>query len=331
MKKILAAILILSAFTGISHADIVYTTSDSNLGVIPVTSKTDIGIPSIYYRGVGSDPLVRSYSIGSNPYVMVVDRASDNVSGDTALIFSASDLTSPVQSVTLNGVHDPKTFAVSYNGRSLFFATGASIVEFSTYSPDIPINMYTYVNTSEDSAYEPEITDMSVGTYYIFALFRATPDKIELFAFDGQLKDNVENFRRGVIRNDAANLSALTSNRFAIGADEGITIANINTMRTIISSDYPVKATCRDRGNGLYYLEQSETGNVNLWHYDSESEVITRIDSLQGNSDCQLVRDNNYNMLAVMTENGIYLYDMEEDELLEAFSGSCAAVRTSCI
>ena len=322
MKKILALILILSAFTGISHADIVYTTSDSNLGAIPVTSKTEIGTPSIYYSGVGSEPLVGSYTVGTAPYVMVVDREPDSVSGDTALIFSASDLTSPVKSVTLNGVHDTKTFAGSYNGRSLFFASDASIIEFTSSSPDIPINIYTYVNTSEDSAYDPEIADISVGLNYIFALFRPTPYKTELFAFDGQLKENIKNFRRGEIRNDATHLAALSSNRFAIGADGGISLANVNSIRTIISSDYPVKTTCRDRGNGLYYAEQSESGDVNLWHYNPDGETVTLIDSMEGTSECQLVRDSYSNILALMAGDSIYLYDMELDELLVSFNES---------
>ncbi|MBQ3395627.1 MAG: hypothetical protein IJG55_04760, partial [Synergistaceae bacterium] len=155
MKKITALILILFAFTGISYADIVYTTSDGNLGTIPINSRTEINTPSIQYSGVGADPLVGSYTVGTTPYVMVVDRASDNAFGDTALIFSASDLTAPSASVTLNGVHDTKTFAGSYNGRSLFFASdgNTSIIEFDTSSIDIPINMYTYVQDSADEEY----------------------------------------------------------------------------------------------------------------------------------------------------------------------------------
>ena len=323
MKRILAAIIILSALTGISYADIVYTTS-SALGVIPVNSTEDIGTPALRYTSLGGDPLVGSYSVGSNPYVMVVDRASNYSGGDTALIFNASNLTSPEKRVNLNGVRNTKTFASSYNGRSIFFASqgNASIVEFDTTSIDIPINAYTYVNDSEDTEYEPELVDMSVGTYYIYALFRANPDKIELFAFDGQLKEGIEDTRRGTVRNDASNLSALTSNRFAIGAEEGISIANTTTIYALTSTDYPVKSICRDSGNGLYYIEQSVSGDVNLWHYSSDNERRTRIDSMQGTSDCQLVRDSDYNILAAMTGDSIYLYDMTNDELLASFDSS---------
>ena len=324
MKKISALILILFAFTGVSHADIVYTTSDSNLGIIPITSKTEIGTPSIHYRGVGSDPLVGSYTVGTSTYVMVVDRAANNEYGDTALIFRTSDLTAPEQRVTLSGVYDTKKLEGSYNGRSVFFASreNTSIFEFDSSSIDIPINMYTYVQTSADEEYEPELVDMSIGRSYIFALFRATPYKIELFAFDGQLKEGVKNVKRATIRNDATSLSAMASNRFAIGAEAGVSVANINTIGAIVSTDYPVTATCRDKDSGLYYIEQSESGDVYLWHSSYKGDSVTLVDSLQGTSDCQLVRDSSYNILAAMTGDSIYLYDMSDDELIISFSAS---------
>lgn len=324
MKKILALILIFSAFTGVSHADIVYTTSDGNLGAIPITSRTEIGTPSIQYRRAAADPLVGSYTVGTSPYVMVVERASDNAFGDTALIFSASDLTAPSSSVTLTGVHNTKTFAGSYNGRSLFFASdgNTSIVEFDTSSIDIPINMYTYVQDSADEEYEPEFLDMSVGRTYIFALFRATPDKVELFAFDGQIKEGVKKTRRAAIRSDATSLAALNSNRYAVGADEGVSVANINSIRAIVSTDYPVTAICRDKDSGLYFAEQSESGDVYLWHSSYNGDNVKLVASLQGTSDCQLLRHSSYNILAAMIGDSIYLYDMSDDGLLASFSAS---------
>ena len=324
MKKISAAMIILAALTGISHADIVYTTSGGSLGVIPVDSKTDIGTPSIMYSGVGSDPLAGSYTVGSTPYVMVADRASNNAYGDTALIFNTSNLTSPAESVILNGVRNTKTFAGSYNGRSVFFASmgNTSIVEFSASSIDVPINAYIYDNTSEDAEYEPELIDMAVGNSYIFALFRASPEKIELLTFDGQIKEGVEDTRRVTIRSDATCLAALSSNRFAVGAEEGISIANISSIKTLVSTDYPVKSICRDSESGLYYVEQSESGDINLRHSDIEGSNIRLIDSMQGTSDCQLVRDSDNNILAAMIGDSIYLYDMKEDELLASFDSS---------
>lgn len=326
MKKILTAIIILAGFTSISNADIVYTTSEGSLGVIPISSITDIGTPSIMYSGIGSDPLVGSYTEGTTQYVMVVDRESNNAYGDRALVFSSSNLRSPVKNLTLNGVQNTKAFASSHNGRSIFFASqeNASIFEFDTTSIDIPINAYTYTNTSEDEEYEPELVDMSVSTSHIFALFRATPDKIELLAFDGQLKEGVENTRKGEIRNDATGLAALSSNRFAIAAEEGVSIANTASIYMLVSTDYPVKSICRDSGNGLYYAEQSESGDVNIWHHSSGSDDPKRIASMQDalDSDCQLVRDNDYNILAAMIGDSIYLYDMEKNEFLDSFDSS---------
>lgn len=319
MKKILAAMIILSAFTGISHADIIYTTTDGSLGTIPVNSVKEIGIPLLQYSGLGSDTLMGTYTAGTNSCIMVVNRSSNPETPDTALIFSTSNLTAPSARTTLNGVYDAKTFAGSYNGRSLFFASrgNTSIIEFDSTSPDIPINLYTY--TSADSEYEPELVDMSVNNNYIFALFRASPDKLEMLAFDGQLKEGVKNTRRGIIRNDATGLAPLASNRFAIGAETGLSIANISTITNITSTDYPVTAMCRDRGNGLYYIEQSEFGDVNLYHYNHDNKEITIINSLQSSSDCQLVRDSYNNILAAMMGDSIYLYDMAEDILLESF------------
>ena len=124
MKKILAAIIILAAFTGISHANIVYTTSNGYLGVIPVSSTTSIDTPVSMYLGIVSDSVTGSYSVGTSHYVMVVERRAENESGDRALVFSTSDLSSPVLSADLEGINDTKTFGGSYNGRSLFFASG---------------------------------------------------------------------------------------------------------------------------------------------------------------------------------------------------------------
>lgn len=326
MKKILSAIIILTALTGISYADIVYTTSDS-LGLIRVDSVTSVDTPVLRYTNLGGDPLVGSYMARSEPYIMVVDRASNYSGGDTALIFKTSDLTSPEKSLYLKGVYDTKKFASSYNGRSIFFASrgNVSIVEFDTTSIDVPINAYTYINDSEDQyeyEYEPELIDMSVGSSYIYAMFRTSSDKVELFAFDGQLKEGVKNMKRGTIRNDAANLSSLTSGRFAIGADEGISIASHTSIRTLTSTDYPVKSICSDTGDGLYFMEYSESGEVNLCHYHPSTKVIGIVDSMQGTSDCQLVKDSSYNVLAALTGDSIYLYDMTTDELIASFDSS---------
>ncbi len=327
MKRILAAIIILTALSGISYADIVYTTSSGSLGIIPVNSKEDIGTPLVMYSGLGSNPLVGSYVVETSqnktsPYIMVVNRSSSLEESDTALIFKASDLTSPVERVTLKGVYHTKAFASSYNGRSLFFASqgNASIVEFASSSPDIPLNMYMYDNISEDTDYEPELVDMSVGMYHILALFRATPDKLELFTFDGQLKEGIKDFRRGTIRNDATNISYLRANRFAIGAEGGIIQLNYTAIQAVISTDYPVSSVCRDTGDGLFYAEQSESGDVNIWHY--VDETITKIASLESDSDCKLLKDSNYEVLAVMTEKGIYLYGMRDGTLLASFDTS---------
>ena len=61
---------------------------------------------------------------------------------------------------------------------------------------------------------------------------------------------------------------------------------------------------------------------MNLWHYSNDNERMTRIDSMQGTSDCQLVRDSDYNILAAMIGDSIYLYDMTNDELLASFDSS---------
>ena len=323
MKKVFTAIIILAAFTGISHADIIYTTTDGSMGAIPVNSAKDIGIPSLQYSGLGSDTLLGAYTEGTNPRIMIVNRSSNLEAPDTALIFSTSNLTAPSSRITLNGVYDTKTFASSYNGRSLFFASrgNTSIIEFDSSSPDIPINLYTY--TSADSEYEPEFVDMAVNNNYIYAIFRASPDKLEMLVFDGQLKEGVKNTRRGLIRNDATGLAPLASNRFAIGAEYGLSIVTNSATLTTISSDYPVTAMCKDRGYGVYYTEQSESGDINLCHYDSDKKEVTLIDSLQSISDCQLVRDSYTNILAAMMGDSIYLYDMtENDELIVSFSAS---------
>ena len=153
-------------------------------------------------------------------------------------------------------------------------------------------------------------------------MFRAAPDNIELLTFDGQIKEGVKNTRRVTIRNDAANLAALSSNRFAVGAEEGIIITNIASIKAIVSTDYPVKSICRDSGSGLYYVEQSASGDISLMHSDIEGSDINLIDSMQGTSDCQLVRDSDNNILAAMIGNSIYLYDMKTDILLASFDSS---------
>ncbi len=329
MKKILAAIIILTALSGISYADIVYTTSNGSLGIIPVRSAEDIRTPEVMYSGLRENSLVGAYVVETSqnktsPYIMVVNRNENVEASDTALIFKASELTSPAMSTTLNGVYNTKTFAGSYNGRSLFFASqeDVSIVEFDAASPDIPLNMYMYNNILEDTTdYEPELIDMAVGTYHIMALFRATPDILELFMFDGQLDETVKDFRRGTIRNDATNIAYLKGNKFAIGAEGGVSIVNLNTIQTIVSTDYPVKSICRDTGDGLYFAEQSQNGDVDIWHYKNE-DSITMVASIEGDYNCKLLKDSDYDVLAVMSGNRIYLYKMNDDIFLASYDTS---------
>ena len=88
----------------------------------------------------------------------------------------------------------------------------------------------------------------------------------------------------------------------------------------LASSDNPVKALCRDKENGFYFISESSGGKQSLNHYTG-SRVVELDSALTDGSACQAVYFGNDNkkFLAVIMNNKIMIYNAQDDSLAAEF------------
>ena len=324
MRKFLA-VMIMLLIPASSWADLVYQTSDGKLGLIEATVNLSVDLQGIQYGGVGADSEIATYWDGSQSKIILVKRNEDRTtSGDSALVFSPSDLTAPEKSVaSLGGVYGTQVIAGSNQGRVIYLATGKTLTEL--YTSDFTYsNSYTF-NISED-IFTPQILSMTVWNYGLYALYGLDNDAglSVVFGFDGQLKENVSSFKRYVISSDASDLALLANTRIGVARDDGVDVISNNAIRSIVSSDAPVKAICRDTGAGFYYIEQSVSGDVytnTLKQYSSQEEIITLASGYVGER-CKLLFDENNSMLMAILGDSILIYDMRYNDLLAEYDST---------
>ncbi len=257
-----------------------------------------------------------------------MDRETDTTtSGDTALVFNPSNLSSPVDSVrkVLKGVYSAQSMAGSDNGRSIFFASGSSIHEFSTSDFSLS-RSYTYSpKTSDDIT--AEISVLMTGSNVIYALVNQTNSDDVILGFDGQLREDVtKNFERTALSSDAEAVSWLSNSRIAIGHPDGVDVRGRNSKVFVrmLSTDVPVKALCQDAGDGFYFIEQSESGDVYttvLKHYRSSTEIVELFTNIEGQA-YMLIRDKDSGIAAAIVGDEILVYMMEGDVLLGKYDSS---------
>ena len=302
-----------------SHADIVYLTSEGDMGLVKLDGARSADLHGTQYTTSWSNPFLGSYWNGSSTRVILVDRTTDTTaSGDTAYTFNPSDLTSPIETKrrVLAGVYSAQAMAGSDNGRAVFFASGSSVLEFST--DDFSLRRsYTYKPKSSDDI-TAEITGLMTGTNVIYALTQQDISRDIVLGFDGQLRDDVSTFEKKPLAYETEAISWLSGSRVAAGHEYGVDVwFDSRGFLPALSTDAPVKAVCEDGGTGFYFIEQYESDDVyttTLKHYSS-GKVSTLFTNTIGQT-CQLVRDKDNWIIGVIAGDTILVYRMDDDVLL---------------
>ena len=322
---ILVMMMVIVALYGSAHADVFYLTDSGVLGRISVYGWDSADIYGTQYTTSWSSPFLGSYWNGSTTRVILVDRTTDTTtSGDTALVFNPSDLTQPEStSKVLAGVYYAQAMAGSDNGRSVFFASGSSIHEFSTGDFSLR-RSYTYrPNTSDDIV--SEITGLITDSNVIYALVQQDISRDMVLGFDGQLREDVSSFERRYLAEEAAAISWLNGARVAAAHEYGVDVWYDNRgFVHLLSSDFPVKAVCQDSGSGLYFIEQYEsegTYTTTLNHYTTAGGVKELFTNTEGQI-CRLVRDGDNGILAAIVGDELLVYMMENDAVLGEYDSS---------
>ena len=323
MRKFLVSVILVMMLCVSAYADIVYTTDTGNMGLIGITGSTSADFYGTQCTGIDSSLLLGSYWDGSSTRIILVDRTTDlTTSGDTALIFSPSNLTAPInENITLSGVYNTQAISGSNNGRGLFLASGASVYELRTLDFQ-PVRSYTYdPETSRDIT--PKVKALLMGTYMIYAMIEQENSADIILGFDGQLRDDVENFTKEYLPSGTTSISWLSRSRIAAAHTDGVSIWGSSGFISIVSTDAPVKALCQDSENGFYFLERAQSGDTymtTLKHYSSGE--ITILSTGDTGLSCQLIRDETYNVLGAVTGSRILLYNMKDDLLIGEYDAS---------
>lgn len=324
MKKFFAGLLFICLFAGVSSADVVYNTSTGNLGVIEVSSIPDVSIPVTTYTNAGNDSILASFANGDYARILLIKRETDTsaISGDSALIFNTSDMTTPIDEYYLDGSYGAFNVGYSRNGNSVFVASvlDNTISEFDSGN-------FKYLNhyTLTDPDYL--IRDLIVDNDYIYLLINASLTRSFLIRFDGQLKENVKTYTSFDIPFMADCVASLGNNKIVIGYEKGVARLDNRTFITLVSTDEEVRAVGRDHntGNdGFYYITQIESnGNYtsSLWHYDSTIYVMLESET-SSESACQLVYDKDKNVMAALMGGKIFVYESKTDTLLGEFDSA---------
>ena len=328
MRKILVSMILVMIVNACACADIIYTTDAGNLGLIKVQSQTSVDLYGTQYSGVGRDSLLDAYWNSGTSRIILVDRTTNTAtSGDTALIFKPSDLTHPIDSEpkVLSGVYDTQALVSSYNGKGLFFASGASIHEFSTEDFSLSRSYRYTPDTSEDIT--PSIKSLLTGQYTVYALVEQDSSEDILLVFDGQLRDDTgKNFAKYRAPSGAEMIVWLKGSVLALAHDDGVSYLNSSVgFYSVVSSDAPVKALCRDSGSGFYFAEQVQSGDsytTTLRHYSSETKTSTTLHAETGDSVSRLLYDDDGGVLAALLGNKVFLYNLRGDALIAEYDNS---------
>ena len=320
MRKIFVSVIFVVLMCMSANADIVYLTESGGMGSISVTDSFSVNLLGIQYTSTASDPFLASYWNGSDSRVILIDRTTNTqTSGDAALIFKPDNLTTPenAKGVTLAGTYNTQAALGSYNGKALFTASGASIHQYDTGDFSVA-RVYTY---SADT--EPEIISLATGTTTVYALVRQETSRDIMLVFDGQLRDDVsQNYAKHNVSDDAECFAWLNGTRLALAHSGGVSIWSNNRWNLTAASDAPVKALCRDGGDGFYFAEQEEsngTYTTRLRHYSSNTKTISTLYTDDDAEVCCLVRDEDNNLLGAVIGDNILVYNMDIDNLLAEY------------
>lgn len=314
-RKILTALLIVLSLFGVSQADIVYTTSEGNLGIIPIIASYDVSAPSIQYRSSITEPMLSSYWNGTSTNIILIDR-NKTASGDRAYIFNPEDMTNFAKSSDLAGVHGAEHAAYADNGRSIFLTAGSSIFDVDTSLLAVR-NSFDCLNVYSNDNFGTSISNIAVG-YNSISVLTETGEIRKLLRFDGQLKKGVSYFFSADVHPETSCLS-IVNTVILFGHSEGVDGLNVfDQIERVLSTDYPVVALCPDEDKGFYFAtlrtDSSGTGYTFLVAHSANTEEVQKLEPVTINSSLptiKLIRDTGFNSLAIMTAEGILIFDMK--------------------
>ena len=318
MRKILIAaicVATLSLLSEISSADIVYTTTNGNLGLIKIEGPQSLDLAGVQYVTGLQNPIVGSYWDNGASTLLLVTQ--DDSSNDKALKFNSSNLTTPVNSdpIPLTGAKAVTKILSTTTGEGMYFVYASSFQEFKTDDFTPTARQYTY---SEDV--NIKIKDATIIGQNIFVLV----DDFVL-KFDGQLNETPKNFSKWSVAQGSEVISYVAGPALVIGHENGIQLL-ASPPTDFLTTAAPVKAICDDAGSGFYYITQKSSGDVylnELRHYTgaTTNEVV----NIQSNSAMvKLVRDSNYNVLVAIMDEKIRVYNTEDDNAFIAEYDSAA-------
>lgn len=305
---------------GAAHADIAYTTANGGLGLIKVNGESSIDIEGIQYQGSGSNPLVAPYWTSGNSRLIVINRTTDTTtSGDTAIAFSTSDLTKPLDSkpTVLKGIYNAESVSYSNNGRGLFITSGTKITQFSTENFGA-VRSFDFAGYFKSADYPPEAHSV-LTSERIYTLVDSGDNESAVFEFDGQLTRNNGNMGVTRIRYRASSMAWISDSRIALTHSLGVYIKD----RGNISSDIPVISLCPDADSGFYFITQGSSGDNTLSHYNPKASTTTTTIYTDNNGGAVMaVKDSSHNVLAVKIAGKIRLYRMADDAFLGEYDSS---------
>ena len=324
LKKILPALLIVVSLCGASWADIIYATSDGKLGIITVSTSSDILEPFVEYESGITDPYLLSYWNGTASSVMLIQNNA-TASGDRAYTFSASDLSVLRSSRDINGVFGGTNADYSDNGRSIYLSSGPTIFEVSTSDFSI-VHSYDCNRILSRDGEVTEVESLALD-YSTVNVIISAGDARRYARFDGQLKEGVTYFMSRDIEAGSSYID-IVNDVVLISHSSGVSGRNFrNEFAKILSTDNPVVATCGDDERGVYYAERTSADNEYIFTLSNSanSSTTTKFDPVDIPSAepyISLMREETKNLLAVMTAEGIRIYDIETGILLQNFGTS---------
>lgn len=316
--------MMFALLAGTSWANIIYVTQDGNLGSIAISASSDIDSPTISYRsGIGA-PYMSAFWNGDGTEVMLLD-PDKTESGDRAYIFSPTSLESPHESVDIAGVHNAYLSDYANNGRSLFMAAGSEILEVATRNFSV-VNSYDCRKILSSDGNETEIVSLLVDNDFIQAIVGSGNDR-KFVRFDGQLKDDVKYFLSADVSADASCIFEF-GNLVLVGCQPGVmALNNYGEFVTYLSADATVVSICDDDEDHFYYATRrvsnsSYTFAVTNTLNSSVRTKFARREFLSNYPYIKMLRDSDRDILAIMTGEGIWLFDMESSDLLKSFTAS---------
>ena len=148
--------------------------------------------------------------------------------------------------------------------------------------------------------------------------------------FDGQLKRNVGAFYEwAVASGDAMKIAELDNSRVAVARKNDVALLEnkkVTSLVSLVSSDNPVKDLCRDSESGFFYATQTTDSSGNyvntISHYTGSINNFSNVVLNSTSSTLQLIRDDTYNVLGVISGTGINLYNMSDGTLINTFTSS---------